>query len=310
MTVPSASAVARQLRGHPRLARTRVAAHHHHLRLVITTYPSPLGLEEGQLVVATHERRGRRVGLDVEGRERHCLPHLDRLLLALEQHRLPGPERDATSYQLGRESAAQHFARPGRLLQTGRHVDRVADDGHGATGPHCRGQHLPRVHADREDQVPAEVSHRHRGGHGPLGIVVVRDRDAEHCQQGVPHVLVDGATVLRHDVAQLVKGGVDESCHDLGVGAFGQGREAHDVGEQHCRQLALFDRRGRGPGRDAVEPGPAVPAEPLPIGDRRPARRTPDHGECRPAVPAELKAIRVGLAAARTQVHTLTVARP
>ncbi len=100
-----------QLGDQPGLARSGVAAHHDDLGLAVTTDPPPLGLEEGQLVVAAHQRRCRRAGLEVDGLQRHRLPHLDRLLLAFEQDGLAGPERDPPSGQLGGETTAQHLAR-------------------------------------------------------------------------------------------------------------------------------------------------------------------------------------------------------
>ncbi len=184
-----------------------------------------------------------------------------------------GSEHDPPSGQLGRETAAQHLSGARRLLQTCCHVDGVADDGDGTAGSHRLCHHLAGVHTDREDQVPPEVAHGHGGGDGSLGVVVVGQRDTEHRQDRVPHVLVDRAPVVGDDVAQLAKGRVDQPGHHFGIGALGERREAHDVGEQDRRQLALFDGGGGRRGRRAAQVRPASPAEALSVGDRRPARR-------------------------------------
>ena len=48
--------------------------------------------------------------------------------------------------------------------------------------------------------------------------------------------------VIEDDRAEFAEGRVHHAGHDLGIGAFGQGGEADDVGEQHRGQLALLDR--------------------------------------------------------------------
>ena len=157
-------------------------------------------------------------------------------------HRLAGPEHRPGPDQLGGERPAEDLARAGRLLQPGGHIHGVADHGAVAGSPDGGGHHLPRVDADREDQIAAELPHGQGGGHRSLGVVVMGDGDPEDGHQAVTHVLVDGAAVIDHDRAELAEGGIDHPGHDLGVGPLGQGGEADHVGEQHRRQLAFLDR--------------------------------------------------------------------
>ena len=98
-----------------------------------------------------------------------------------------------------------------------------------------------------------------RGGKGALGIVVVRQGDAEDGHDRVAHVLVDRAAMVGDDLTQLAKRRVDEPGHDFGIGALRQRGETHHVGEQDRGQLPLLD--GHGDGRRARG---VVPSRPEP----------------------------------------------
>ena len=62
--------------------------------------------------------------------------------------------------------------------------------------------------------------HPGRRAHGPLGVVLVRDRSAEHRHQAVAGELVDVATELGHDVGQGGEDPVDHHADPLGVEVF------------------------------------------------------------------------------------------
>jgi len=155
-------------------------------------------------------------------------------------------------------------------LQALRGVHRVAGDGVGlrTAGAEAAGHHRPRVDAEVERErhagapAPTHIEARRPFDHGErrpersLGVVLMRVRRTEQCEQGVADEFVDEAAELFHRGGQFFEQLVLKHLHDLGVELFGEGRETAEVGEQDSDGapvgLASKDRcggRGGEPGR-------------------------------------------------------------
>ena len=293
-----------QLPNQARLARAGLAAQQRHLGLTVPVHPPPQRLQIGQVLLPPEQRHGV-AGLTGIGRAQgDGLPHLHRLPLALQDDRLAGAEHGPGADQLRGQGPAQHLARSGGLLEAGRHVDGVADDRAVPALPHGGGHHLPRVDADREDQITTEPSHRQTGRHGALGVVVVGDGDPEHGHEGVAHVLVDGAAVLEHHRPQFPERRVDHAGDDLGVGALREGGEPDHVGEQHRGQLALLEGRGVTRGRRSLDQHrPALPAKALAVGMGCATAGAAHVVQAGPALTTETEPLRAGGATYATRRH-------
>ena len=280
-----------ELAQEPRLAHPGLAHQGHQVRRALAHDALVEGLERGDLAVATDQGRlldGCLAAHGVHGRDAHRLPRQHRLGLALQVQRLEllvlhdvagGPHR-----------ALPHgdAPGPGRALETGRHVHRVAGDG--VALAHGPGQHLAGVDPHAKVEVDARrepgVHLRHRRLHAEarphraLGVVLVRQRGAEERHHVVADVLVHRAPVARDLGAQPHQGPVHQRLHLLGVHPLGHRRVARQVGEQHGDLAALLRRllglrvrrrSGRRRGR-AVEGVAAVHAEARLRGRRRSAR--------------------------------------
>jgi hypothetical protein len=281
-----------QLLDQARRPHPRLAGDEHHRGAPLPGRPVPEGAEEGEVVLPAHQRRAGGIhGVVADAPEGHGLAHVHGVALALEHDGLALAVADTVGGELSRERADQHFAGTRRLLEAGGDVDGVADDRQLAAGE--RGDHdLAGVDADREGQVAPDLPHGQPRRHRPLGVVVVGGGHAEHGQQRVAHVLVDGAAVVGDHRGQAPEGGVDRPGDGLGVGPLGQRGEAHHVGEQDGGQLALVDRRrdGRSAQRRA-----ALAAEPRGAGVGRPARRARralEGGAARAAEPRRRRVLR------------------
>ena len=136
----------------------------------------------------------------------------------------------------------------GEGLQPAGGVDDVAHRGRVATGAQGPDEHLAGVDADAHPQrvgarLGGEVGHRRlqpeRGAHGTLGVVLVGDGGAEDGEQPVADDLVDTAAEVGDVGGQALEEAVDQVLDLLGVAAFGEGGEAHEVGEQDRDHPAL-----------------------------------------------------------------------
>ena len=76
--------------------------------------------------------------------------------------------------------------------------------------------------------------------HGPLGVVLVRDRRAEHRHHRVADELLHRPSVALDLLPQARVVGPDPRPHVLRVGALRGGREPDQVAEQHRDDLALL----------------------------------------------------------------------
>ena len=241
---------------------------------------------------------------------------------------IDGPERlgaDVSGHQARGRLADEDLPRRGRGLQTGGHVDGVADrrevDGHlvaevpqhhhAAVDPHPGRERLA-VAVDGERVLLQPPPDAERGQQRPPGVVLVRHRRADERHEAVPEELVDGAAVA----VDLGQGELEEAAeqlvHSLGAEVLGQGRRAHDVAEQHRDLLALPLRfvGGRRPSLGR-ERGSAVGAEGLGGVGRLATPRTPP-AERGSAVGAETRVgAGVGAAAGAGRPHgrTLVTAR-
>ena len=206
----------------PRLAQAGLAGEQDHRRTAVTGDAPPLRAQEGELVVAADERQPLGSGdRHLVGTEGHSLEDGNGIALALEQNGLALAEPDPAR-QLGREGADEDLATAGRLLQAGGHVHGVPDHGDVAVATDGRGHHLTGVDADREGQIAAELAHGEGGSHGPLGVVVVGLRHAEHRHERVADVLVDRPAVRLDHLGHTPEGGVDSAGDGFGIGALGE----------------------------------------------------------------------------------------
>src|SRR5262249_14207687 len=146
-------------------------------------------------------------------------------------------------------------ARAAGGLKTSGDVDRVAD--HRVVAADGAGQHLAGVHADAQGEAHAvrlveggvdvrhRILHSKRGAHRALGVVLVRHRRAEDRHHVVADVLVDGAAVALHLVAEATQAALYEALDRLGVHLLRHGRVARQVGEYDGHAPALL-REGLG----------------------------------------------------------------
>ena len=223
---------------------------------------SRVSAEEGRVELAGGAQAGAAAALG--GRLREPGPH--RLLLALDRERLELVVGDGVPGQLVRELADDDAAGRRGGLEAGRRVDGVAGEEGLARGGVDVGVQvgLAGVHADAHlDRVAVGPGQRadfvdepKRAAHGPLGVVLVRLREAEHGEHGVADELLDGAAVLLDEPPRQGVVLLQEAVDQLVVGGLGVGGEADEVAEQGGDDLALL---GESPwGRQA---GAAIRAE-------------------------------------------------
>ena len=81
---------------------------------------------------------------------------------------------------------------------------------------------------------------------GPLGVVLVRDRRAEHRHHGVADELLDRPSVQLDLVPELSVVRADAGANVLRVSCLRGGREADEVAEEDSHDLAFFLHRRRG----------------------------------------------------------------
>ena len=127
----------------------------------------------------------------------------------------------------------------------------------------CPCEHLAGVHADPGGQPEAprtfeliveggqRVAHLHRGPNRKQGIVLVHDRDAEDCHDGVADVLLDDAPMTLDDLMHRAEVARQHVPVRLRIELPGQPRRIDQVGEEdgdclaHIRLFASLDRRLR-----------------------------------------------------------------
>ncbi len=221
------------------------------------------------------DQRGDRPGVDAGAAARPLQPpHRHRVGLALDPDR---PQLLEVEQPPGRPEgrlADHHPARRGHPLEAGGGVDHVPDHALGGLARIQVDQHLAGGDADPGRQVQLADGGQHPQGaaHGPLGVVLVGHRGAEHGHHAVADELVQGAAEPLDLGPQPGVVGAQQGADVLGVGLVGAGGEADQVAEQHGDDLALQPGR---PGRG--QRGAAGPAEAEAVGVVLPAGRAARH---------------------------------
>ena len=95
-----------------------------------------------------------------------------------------------------------------------------------------------------------------RGADGALGVVLVRERNAEGGHHGIAGELLDDAAVRRDAARDVIEEPLHAPAHDLGIGGGDEVRRRDEVDEEDGRELALH------PGILRVGAGPLTAAAP------------------------------------------------
>jgi hypothetical protein len=174
-------------------------------------------------------------------------PRTNGFLLAFGVNRCDLDVANGFERCLARLLAYEHSARIGPGLEPARGVHDVAGCGVVGIGTQGSDERLagvdPDAHAhgyvDLALEAPHGVLHLERRTHRAFGVVAVGDWRAEQRDDAVTDDLVHVATEA-HDVGgEPIEHLVDEDLHALGVERLRQGRESHDVAEQHRDHTAL-----------------------------------------------------------------------
>ena len=83
------------------------------------------------------------------------------------------------------------------------------------------------------------LERRERRANGALGVVLVRERDAEGGHDGVAGELLDRAAVRDDAMRDLVEEAVDPPADDLGIGVGEELRRVDEIDEEDGCELAL-----------------------------------------------------------------------
>jgi hypothetical protein len=197
-------------------------------------------LEQVELRLAADERRLERLDR---------LARLDRADDAARGDGLPpaaqlegrhGLELDAATDEPGRGRADEDLVRGGLLLQARGQVDGLAgrEGGVAVVGDDLAGLD---PHSRLEPELPHALERHEARADRALGVVLVRERDAERRHHGVPGELLDGAAVGDDAVRDLVEEAVDPPADDLRVGVGDELGRGDEVDEQDGCELPLHD---------------------------------------------------------------------
>ena len=171
----------------------------------------------------------------------------DGLPPAVQLERADRLQLDAVTDEARGAGADEDLAPLRRLLEAGGEVDGLAG---GEGGVAVVGDDLARL--DPDPGLEAELLHllegREAGAHGALGVVLVRERDAEGGHHRVAGELLDRAAVRDDAVRDLVEEPVHTPAHDLGIGVGDELRGRDEVHEEDGCQLPLHPLNGSRPG--------------------------------------------------------------
>jgi hypothetical protein len=225
--------------------------------------------QAGQVVLTVdHHGAGRRR----RGCEAAHLGDLDRSLLAAGDHRVERTGVDRVPDRTQGPEGDQDLVGLGGLLDARGGVDRLT--GEPQVGAGDGGDHLAGVQSDAQQrrevvrlggQRARLVAQRQRGADRPGGIVAVSGRKAEHREDRVADVLLQGAAEAVDLRGESPEELVEAAARGLGVERLHQPRGIDQVGEQHRDHPALLAAA-----RDA---GAAGGAETSPSRRRRTAER-------------------------------------
>jgi hypothetical protein len=130
----------------------------------------------------------------------------------------------------------------------------------GATRHHLAAR---QTDVDRHDppdlgrKIRHRIADRQGGARGPLRVVAVRHRRAEHRHDAVAHMLVDRAAKALDDAVDPGEETLEQAVHFLGVHLSAEPGVADEVGEQDRHLPTLAGGGGPGGHRGAFEPVPA-----------------------------------------------------
>ena len=188
------------------------------------------------------------------------LGHLDRLALAAELEQLRPADLGGVAGRPQGPGRQEDLVGLGGLLDPGRGVHRRA--GHPQVARPGAGRDLAGVEPDAQVQGQVaegglgrldDVAHGQGGPHPPGGVVVVPGGEAEHGEDGVADVLLQGPAEAPDLGGQPPEGLVEQVAGGLGVERLDQPGRVDQVGEEHGHDPPLLD--------PAEEPLPAGGAE-------------------------------------------------
>ncbi|MBM2824230.1 MAG: hypothetical protein HW413_2976 [Thermoleophilia bacterium] len=198
-----------------------------HLHLFV---PADEGAAKAADATWTHERK-----------PAHEAPALDPSQLPLGLDRLRLRELERATRGRDRSLADEDLARLRGLLQSRRHIDRIASD-EGAAFARLADDDLARVDPDPQCERLAEELmqaplHRQRPVQRALGVILERCRGAEHRHHGVADELLDrsarGFDLRGHSVVEAL----EHRPRSLRVQRAAELGRAHQVGEHERHQL-------------------------------------------------------------------------
>ena len=216
---------------------------------------APLLLTRSTIAVPVRAGRGGASRATPSSRKR-----LDRLGLALDGQRRDRLGLDGVRDEPVGVAAEQDLARPRRLLEPRRDVDRVAG-GERAAGDGRAGHRLAGVEPDpdreldaaRAAQLLVQLGHPSRMSSArpdrAQRVVLVRDGDPEHRHQRVADVALDRAAVALDGLAHGGEPALHRPAQRLVVDALAQLGRADDVGEHDRDDLAPLARGRQRPER-------------------------------------------------------------
>ena len=229
-----------ELVGEAALADPRLAVDRHELGAAVAHDSGVRVAEELELLLAADVASG-----DVDGssaravRARHPT-NLEVVADALQRAALDALGDDPVGRQPERGRADQDLAGLGDLLESRGDVERLAR----------RERRVPVLDDDlaRFDPDPhrqlavSRLDDPHRCPDGALGIVLVRDRDAEDGEHGVPGELLDGSPVRLDVTPRAVEELRHPSADDLRVARGDERARIDEVDEERGRELAFHVR--------------------------------------------------------------------
>ena len=240
----------RELLDEPGLADARVAEHRREMCAPVTGRPVVGVAQQALLVLATDEAClwPALAGLQHAGRP----PGPDLFPGA----RLDGPcvlDLDRADGQPACTWAEHDRARASRLLQSRRHVDRLAGDERRID---VLDDQLSRL--DPDPDVEPEVVHRLEDcegcSEGALRVVLVSLRHAEGRHDRVAGELLDRTAMALDACGRLREIACDAAAHHLGVARADERRRVDEIDEEHGRKLAfhttILESGGVEPERD------------------------------------------------------------
>ena len=244
--------VLEELPAEPRLADARGADHRHEAGPPLAAGRVEQVLEQAELDVAADERGLERVGAAAPpalGHHAQCAPRGDRRALAAQRLLARGLKGDRSVGGSLRRLAHEHGSGGGGCLESAGRVHEIAGD-HPLVGGADRDDGLARqdtgASLDAWSEAVDRVDEVERRPNSALGVVLVCRRRSPDGHHGVPDELLDAAAVPGDHIAGQIEVARQELARLLGVLALRDGREAHEVGEQHRHQPPLRHRAGRG----------------------------------------------------------------